>query len=404
VSKTALITGITGQDGAYLAEYLLDLGYTVHGIKRRSSLFNTDRVDHLYHDPHEPGKRFFLHYGDMTDATNLIRVVQDTQPDEIYNLAAQSHVQVSFETAEYTANADALGTLRLLEAIRILRREKKTRFYQASTSELYGLTEESPQNERTPFRPRSPYAAAKLYGYWITVNYRQAYGLHASNGILFNHESPVRGETFVTRKITRAVARMALGLQDCLYLGNLDARRDWGHARDFVRAMHLIVQQDEPDDYVISTGEEHSVREFLTRAFAEIGVGLTFTGHGVGEVGQVASVDAGLLAQARRGYGAAAPDQAGEGSSQTTGGVTRNGGQGPLTEGSVVIRVDPRYLRPTEVVALLGDSTKARTELGWRPTVSFAELVHEMVWADLADAQRDELCRREGFRVLWNGE
>jgi len=383
MTKTALITGVTGQDGAYLAEHLLGLGYTVHGIKRRSSLFNTDRVDHLYQDPHEPGGRFFLHYGDMTDATNLIRVVQETQPDEIYNLAAQSHVQVSFETAEYTANADGLGTLRLLEAIRILGMEKRCRFYQASTSELYGLTPESPQNESTPFAPRSPYAVAKLYAYWITVNYRQAYGLHASNGILFNHESPIRGETFVTRKITRAVSRMALGLQDCLYLGNLDSRRDWGHARDFVRAMHLIVQQDKPDDFVIATGEQRSVRDFLARAFAEVGIDLTFRGRGTDEVGLVESVDGQLLGAATRG-------------------VAR--GAGKLTPGSAVVRVDPRYYRPTEVAALLGDAGKARAQLGWEPTVSFAELVREMVRADLAEAQRDELCGREGFRVLGNGE
>ena len=295
MSKTALISGVTGQDGAYLSELLLDKGYVVHGIKRRSSLFNTDRVDHLYHDPHEPGGRFFLHYGDMTDATNLIRIIQETRPDEIYNLAAQSHVQVSFETPEYTANADALGTLRLLEAIRILGMEKTCRFYQASTSELYGNATEVPQRETTPFAPRSPYAAAKLYGYWIVVNYREAYGLHASNGILFNHESPIRGETFVSRKITRAVARIALGLQDELYLGNLDARRDWGHARDYVRAMHLIVQQEKPDDYVIATGEQHSVREFVGAAFAEVGIELAFRGQGLDEVGVVNGLDVKLV-------------------------------------------------------------------------------------------------------------
>ena len=389
MSKTALISGITGQDGAHLAEHLLGLGYTVHGIKRRSSLFNTDRVDHLYEDPHKPGVRFFLHFGDMTDATNLIRIVQETRPDEIYNLAAQSHVQVSFETAEYTANSDALGALRLLEAIRILGLEKNTRFYQASTSELYGLVQESPQNERTPFYPRSPYAAAQAYAYWITVNYREAYGLHASNGILFNHESPIRGETFVTRKITRAVARIALGLQDGLYLGNLDSLRDWGHARDFVRAMHLMVQMEEPDDYVIATGEQHSVRDFLTRAFAEVGINLAFKGRGLDERGIVASVDRALLERARNGYGPA------DGSAEA---------DREPAPGQVLVRVDPRYFRPTEVMTLLGDSTKARERLGWEPTVRFPELVHEMVWADLAEAQRDELCRQGGFRVMGNTE
>ena len=386
-AKTALITGITGQDGAYLAEHLLGLGYTVHGIKRRSSLFNTDRVDHLYEDPHQPGVRFFMHFGDVTDATNLIRVVQETRPDEIYNLAAQSHVQVSFETAEYTANADALGALRLLEAIRILGLEKKTRFYQASTSELYGLVQESPQTEKTPFYPRSPYAAAKAYAYWITVNYREAYGLHASNGILFNHESPVRGETFVTRKITRAVARIALGLQDSLYLGNLDSLRDWGHARDFVRAMHLMMQMDEPDDYVIATGEQRSVREFLVRAFTEVGISLAFRGRGLEEQGIVESVDRALLDEARQGYGPA---------------VGSAGAEAQLAPGRTLVRVDPRYFRPTEVATLLGDPTKARERLGWEPTIGFPELVHEMVWADLAEAQRDELCRRWGFRVMGN--
>jgi GDPmannose 4,6-dehydratase len=340
-SKSALITGATGQDGAYLAELLLGKGYVVHGIKRRSSSFNTARVDHLYRDPHEDDVRFHLHYGDVTDATNLIRIVQETQPDEIYNLAAQSHVQVSFETPEYTANADAIGTLRLLEAIRILGREKLTRFYQASTSELYGKAQETPQKETTPFYPRSPYAAAKLYAYWITVNYREAYGMHASNGILFNHESPIRGETFVTRKITRAVAAIELGLQATLFLGNLNAKRDWGHARDYVEGMWRIVQQDEPDDFVLATGEAHSVREFVEKAFACVGRGIVWKGTGADEKGL---------------------DQ---------------------KSGEVLIEVDPRYFRPTEVEALIGDPRKAHNLLGWRHRVSFDELVRDMVKADL---------------------
>ena len=340
--KSALITGATGQDGAYLAELLLAKGYVVHGIKRRSSSFNTGRVDHLYHDPHDKGVPFYLHYGDVTDATNLIRVVQETQPDEIYNLAAQSHVQVSFETPEYTANADALGTLRLLEAIRILGREKRTRFYQASTSELYGKAQESPQKETTPFYPRSPYAAAKLYAYWITVNYREAYGMHASNGILFNHESPVRGETFVTRKITRAVAAIELGLQPKLFLGNLNAKRDWGHARDYVEGMWLILQQDEPDDYVLATGEAHSVREFVEKAFEHIGRTVVWKGAGVEEKG-----------------------------------IDRD-------SGTVLVEIDPRYFRPTEVDSLVGDPRKAHNKLGWRHRVTFDELVRDMVTADLA--------------------
>jgi len=340
-SKSALITGATGQDGAYLAELLLAKGYVVHGIKRRSSSFNTARVDHLYRDPHEEGVRFHLHYGDVTDATNLIRIVQETQPDEIYNLAAQSHVQVSFETPEYTANADAIGTLRLLEAIRILGREKLTRFYQASTSELYGKAQETPQKETTPFYPRSPYAAAKLYAHWITVNYREAYGMHASNGILFNHESPIRGETFVTRKITRAVAAIELGLQATLFLGNLNARRDWGHARDYVEGMWRIVQQDEPDDFVLATGEAHSVREFVEKAFACVGRIIVWKGEGADEKGL---------------------DQ---------------------DSGKVLIEVDPRYFRPTEVEALIGDPRKAHNKLGWRHRVTFDELVQDMVKSDL---------------------
>jgi GDPmannose 4,6-dehydratase len=339
--RVALITGATGQDGAYLSEFLLKKGYVVHGIKRRSSSFNTGRVDHLYQDPHERGVRFLLHYGDMTDATNLIRIVQDTQPDEIYNLAAQSHVQVSFETAEYTANADALGTLRLLEAIRILGMEKRVRFYQASTSELYGNVRERPQRETTPFYPRSPYAAAKLYAYWITVNYREAYGFHASNGILFNHESPIRGETFVTRKISRAVAGIKLGRQKTLFLGNLDAKRDWGHARDYVEGIWQILQQPEPDDYVLATGETHSVREFVEKAFQQIGVRIVWKGAGVEEKG----LDAG--------------------------------------SGRILVEVDPGYFRPTEVDILVGDPSKARSRLGWRHRVSFEQLVTEMVAADL---------------------
>ena len=337
----ALITGATGQDGAYLSEFLLKKGYIVHGIKRRSSSFNTGRVDHLYQDPHEGGVRFVLHYGDMTDATNLIRIVQDTQPDEIYNLAAQSHVHVSFETPEYTANADGLGTLRLLEAIRILGMEKRVKFYQASTSELYGNIQEWPQRESTPFRPRSPYAAAKLYAYWITINYREAYGIHASNGILFNHESPIRGETFVTRKITRAVAAIKLGRQQTLFLGNLDAKRDWGHARDYVEGMWGIVQQPEPDDYVLATGETHSVREFVEKAFAQIGTHITWRDRGLDETG----ID------------------------------TRSG--------RVLVKIDPRYFRPTEVDLLHGDPTKARSKLGWKHRVSFEQLVAEMIAADL---------------------
>jgi GDPmannose 4,6-dehydratase len=345
--RVALITGVTGQDGAYLAEFLLNKGYVVHGLKRRSSSFNTGRVDHLYQDPHEPDLRFAMHYGDLTDATNLIRIVQETQPDEIYNLAAQSHVQVSFETPEYTANADGLGTLRLLEAIRILNMERRVRFYQASTSELYGKVQQVPQRETTPFYPRSPYAAAKLYAYWIVVNYREAYGFHASNGILFNHEGPTRGETFVTRKITRAVAAIELGLQDTLFLGNLDAKRDWGHARDYVEGMWLITQQPDPDDYVLATGETRSVREFVEEAFAQVGKKIVWRGSGVDEKG----LDA--------------------------------------RSGRTLVGIDPRYFRPTEVDLLIGDSTKAREKLGWRHKVSFDALVAEMVQADL------ELVRQE---------
>tara|TARA_R110000868_G_scaffold29049_2_gene108020 strand:- start:5571 stop:6638 length:1068 start_codon:yes stop_codon:yes gene_type:complete len=348
MAKTALITGITGQDGAYLARLLLGKGYVVHGMKRRSSSFNTARIDDLYEDQHVADTRLKLHYGDLTDSTNLIRIVQETQPDEIYNLAAQSHVQVSFETPEYTANSDAIGTLRLLEAMRILGMEKTTRFYQASTSELYGKVLETPQSERTPFCPRSPYAAAKLYAYWITVNYREAYGMHASNGILFNHEGPTRGETFVTRKITRAVSAIKLGLQDTLYLGNIDAMRDWGHARDYVEGMWRMLQQDEPDDYVLATGETHSVREFIELAFAEIGSGIVWKGKGVDEVGYDAD------------------------------------------SGKALVKIDPRYFRPTEVELLLGDPTKARQKLGWTHTTTFRQLVAEMMASDLAVVAQEQ--------------
>jgi GDPmannose 4,6-dehydratase len=355
--KRALITGITGQDGAYLAEFLLARGYEVHGIKRRASLFNTDRIDHLYTDPHEPNRRMILHYGDLTDATNLIRIVQEVRPQEIYNLAAQSHVAVSFETAEYTANSDALGTLRLLEAIRICGLSTKARFYQASSSEMFGKVQETPQRETTPFYPRSPYAAAKVYAYWITVNYREAYGLYACNGILFNHESPLRGETFVTRKITRGLARIKVHLDDCLYLGNLDALRDWGHARDYVRAQWLMLQQPQAEDYVIATGQQYSVRTFVTRAAERLGIELDWRGTGIDEH---------------------AIDKA---------------------TGRTVVRVDPRYFRPTEVDTLLGDASKAKRQLGWTPEVPFDELVNEMVESDLKLAERDALIKREGFAV-----
>ncbi len=365
MTKKALITGITGQDGAYLAELLLAKGYEVHGIKRRASSFNTDRIDHLYQDPHSDGRRLLLHYGDLTDATNLIRILQQVQPDEIYNLGAQSHVQVSFETPEYTANSDALGTLRLLEAIRILGLEKNTRFYQASTSELYGKVAETPQRESTPFYPRSPYGVAKLYAYWIVVNYREAYGIYACNGILFNHESPLRGETFVTRKITRALARMHLGLQDCLYLGNLDARRDWGHARDYVEAMWRMLQQSQPEDFVIATGEQHAVRDFVAQAAAELSVQIDWRGSGADQHGVVSQAPA---------------DSA-------------------IRPGQRIVAIDPRYFRPAEVDTLLGDPAKARRLLGWSPTTPFAELVREMMAADLADARRDALVSEAGFRA-----
>ena len=355
--KIALITGVTGQDGAYLAELLLSKGYEVHGVKRRTSLFNTDRIDHLYQDPHEAGRRFILHHGDMTDSSSLVRIIQQVQPDEIYNLAAQSHVAVSFEEPEYTANSDALGALRVLEAIRILGLEKKTRFYQASTSELYGLVQETPQKETTPFYPRSPYAVAKLYAYWITVNYREAYGIYACNGILFNHESPIRGETFVTRKITRALARIKLGLQECLYLGNLDARRDWGHARDYVEMQWLMLQQETAEDFVIATGIQYSVRDFVGAAAMELGISLRWEGEGAGS----------------KGYDAT---------------------------GRCIVAVDPRYFRPTEVESLLGDATKAREKLGWTPKITFAELVSEMVREDLNSAERDELITKHGYKSM----
>jgi GDPmannose 4,6-dehydratase len=365
MTKKALITGITGQDGAYLAEFLLAKGYEVHGIKRRTSLFNTDRIDHLYQDPHIRDRRFILHYGDMTDSSSLVRIVQAVQPDEIYNLAAQSHVAVSFEEPEYTADSDALGALRLLEAIRILGLEKKARYYQASTSELYGKVQETPQREATPFYPRSPYAVAKLYAYWITVNYREAYGLYACNGILFNHESPIRGETFVTRKITRALARIVLGLQDCLYLGNLNAKRDWGHARDHVEAQWLILQQRQPDDYVIATGRQYSVRDFVDAAAGELGIALAWRGKGLRETAAVRRVDSARGARVRKGQ--------------------------------TIVRVDPRYFRPAEVDTLLGDARKARRKLGWKPKIVFKQLVAEMVREDLKSAERDELVKRHGF-------
>jgi GDPmannose 4,6-dehydratase len=355
--KVALITGITGQDGAYLAELLLGKGYEVHGVKRRSSLFNTDRIDHLYQDPHTKGGRFKLHYGDLTDSTNLIRIIQQVQPDEIYNLAAMSHVAVSFDTPEYTANADGIGTLRILEAIRILGLEKKTRFYQASTSELYGMVQEIPQKETTPFYPRSPYAVAKMYAYWITVNYREAYGIYACNGILFNHESPIRGETFVTRKITRALARIKLGLQDCLFLGNMDSLRDWGHAKDYVEMQWLMLQQDNPEDFVIATGVQYSVRQFVEIAGKELGINITWKGEGVDE----------------KGY-----DE----------------------QGRCIVQVDPRYFRPTEVETLLGDPTKAHQKLGWKPKITFHQLVEEMVREDLKSAERDELVKKHGFAAF----
>ena len=369
MTKKALITGVTGQDGAYLAEFLLAKGYEVHGIKRRTSLFNTDRIDHLYQDPHEQGRRFILHHGDLTDSSSLIRIIQQVQPDEIYNLAAQSHVAVSFEEPEYTANSDTLGALRILEAIRILGLEKQTRFYQASTSELFGLVQETPQKETTPFYPRSPYAVAKLYAYWITVNYREAYGMYACNGILFNHESPVRGETFVTRKITRALARIKLGLQDCLFLGNLSARSDWGHARDYVEMQWLMLQQEKPEDFVIATGVQYSVRDFVDAAAKELGMTIRWEGRGVEEKGYWVNRHSG---------------------------ESRNPGQSEPP----IVAVDPRYFRPTEVETLLGDPAKAKNKLGWTPKISFDELVAEMVREDLKAAERDELVKKHGYKAM----
>jgi len=372
MSKTALITGITGQDGAYLAEFLLKKGYEVHGIKRRTSLFNTDRIDHLYHDPHEAEQNFVLHYGDMTDSSSLVRIIQQTRPDEVYNLAAQSHVAVSFEEPEYTANSDALGPLRVLEAIRMLGMQDSCRFYQASTSELFGKVAETPQKETTPFYPRSPYAVAKMYAYWITVNYRESYGMFACNGILFNHESPVRGETFVTRKITRALARIVLGMQDCLYLGNMDAKRDWGHAKDYVEAQWLILQQDKPEDFAIATGEQHSVREFVELSANELGIQIRWQGEGVDEVGIIESLN-----QDNVDLSDTCPES-----------------------GTVIVRVDPRYYRPCEVETLLGDPTKSREQLGWVPKISFMDMVKEMVGSDLEEARRDALVQSSGFKVF----
>lgn len=366
--KIALITGVTGQDGAYLAEFLLEKGYEVHGVKRRASLFNTDRIDHLYEDPHTKDRRFILHHGDLTDSSSLINIIAKVQPDEIYNLAAQSHVAVSFEEPEYTANSDALGTLRLLEAIRILNLTEKTKFYQASTSELFGKVQETPQTETTPFYPRSPYAVSKMYAYWIVVNYREAYNIYACNGILFNHESPLRGETFVTRKITRALARIYLGLQDCLYLGNMNAKRDWGHAKDYIKMQWLMLQQDKPQDFVIASGEQHSVRDFVNAAATELGITLGWNGASLDEVGTVLSL----------------PDNY----------------TGTIKIDDVIVRVDSRYFRPTEVETLLGDPRKAKEKLGWEPETTFAELVAEMMRCDLDEAKKDELCKSEGFSVL----
>jgi len=379
MQKVALITGITGQDGAYLAEFLLKKGYVVHGMKRRSSLFNTDRIDHLYQDPHVENRNLVLHYGDLTDSMNITRIVQEIQPDEIYNLAAMSHVKVSFDTPEYTANADGIGTLRILEAVRLLGLSEKTRIYQASTSELYGLVQEVPQSEKTPFYPRSPYAVAKMYAYWITVNYREAYNMHASNGILFNHESPIRGETFVTRKITRATSKIILGMQDCLYLGNLSAQRDWGHAKDYVRAMYEILQQEEPSDYVIATGVTTTVRDFVRMAFAEAGLAVTFSGDGVDEVGKITSIDEETFAET---VGTEFLDRAKD------------------CIGSTVVKVDPQYFRPTEVELLIGDPSKSKNVLKWEPEYDLAGLVADMMQSDLKLMQKDEYLRKGGYKTL----
>ncbi len=380
MSKVALITGITGQDGAYLAELLLEKGYEVHGIKRRSSLFNTQRIDHIFEDPHKEGNRLFLHYGDMTDSMNLTRIIQEVQPDEIYNLAAMSHVRVSFDTPEYTANADALGCLRILEAIRLLGLTEKTRVYQASTSELYGLVQAVPQSETTPFYPRSPYAVAKLYGYWITVNYREAYGMFATNGILFNHESPLRGETFITRKITRAASRIVLGLQDVIYLGNLDAKRDWGHAKDYVEAMWRILQQDEPEDFVIATGKTTKVRDFVKMAFAEVGIEIGFSGEGIDETGHIAGINKDKLEELE---------------------ISLPEG---LQVGAVILKIDERYFRPTEVDLLIGDAEKARTKLGWEPKYSLEELVKDMMNADFQLFKKEKLLEENGYNKSYNNE
>ncbi|HEY3387963.1 MAG TPA: GDP-mannose 4,6-dehydratase, partial [Prolixibacteraceae bacterium] len=389
--KTALITGVTGQDGAYLSEYLLKKGYIVHGIKRRSSMFNTERIDHIYQDPHVENRNFMLHYGDMTDSMNITRIVQETQPDEIYNLAAMSHVAVSFETPEYTANADGIGTLRLLEAVRLLGMSKKTRIYQASTSELYGMVQQVPQSEKTPFYPRSPYAVAKMYAYWITVNYREAYGMHASNGILFNHESPIRGETFVTRKITRAISKIALGMQDRLFLGNLSSKRDWGHAKDYIKAMYLILQQEEADDYVIATGITTTIRDFIKMAAAEIGIEVSFTGEGTTEKGFITAIDEKIFSQT-------------VGEQYLPGIKSRLSPSQPLTLSShahsQIVGVDPVYFRPTEVDLLIGDPTKANTKLGWKPEYDLKGLVEDMMQSDIKLMKKDAWLREGGYRTL----
>jgi GDPmannose 4,6-dehydratase len=386
--KTALLTGVTGQDGAYLAEYLIKKGYTVHGIKRRASLFNTDRIDHLYQDPHESDRKLILHYGDLTDSMNLTRIIQEVQPDEIYNLAAMSHVKVSFDTPEYTANADGVGTLRILEAVRLLGLTNKTRIYQASTSELYGLVQEVPQTEKTPFYPRSPYGVAKLYGYWITVNYREAYGLHASNGILFNHESPIRGETFVTRKITLALSRIALGMQQSLFLGNLSSQRDWGHAKDYIRAMYLILQQDQPDDYVIATGITTTIRNFVKSAAAEIGLEITFTGEGVNEKGYLTAIDKKMFIK-----------KAGEEYLERIKSRITTTLSSP-NEKDIIIAIDPAYFRPTEVDLLIGDSSKARAKLGWEPKYNLQALIADMITSDINLIKKDRYLNDGGYRTL----